>query len=261
MSAKFILRFDDFCPKMNWEVWDQLEAILTKHGIKPIIAVVPDNQDPKLDVSQSNPLFWERVSAWQSAGWSIAIHGYQHLYSNTNSGLMKINNYSEFAGLSYEENYHKLEAGLQIFSEHNIKVDAWIAPAHSFDANTVKALLALNINVISDGFYWRPLKRQGATWIPSQMWRFRPMPFGLWTVCKHINRYTNKDIKDFECDIERYKSDIIAFNQALDDYTICELTLFDTLFEKFWHSYLKFRQKIQPVVNMIKRIFKVLPRS
>ena len=202
MPAKYIIRFDDFCPTMNWEVWEQIEVILFKHHIKPIIAVVPDNQDPILVVNPPNPHFWARVRAWQAAGWTIAIHGHHHVYSNSDSGLMKINNYSEFAGLPYEEQYQKLATGLAIFAEHQVKADAWIAPAHSFDDNTIKALVALNIKVISDGFYFRPVMRKGMIWIPQQLWRFKTMSYGFWTVCRHHNSYSEVDIRALEGDIE-----------------------------------------------------------
>ena len=256
MTAQYIIRFDDFCPTMNWEVWEQLEVILFKHHIKPIIAVVPDNQDPILVVNPPNPHFWARVRAWQAAGWTIAIHGHQHVYSNSDSGLMKINNYSEFAGLPYEEQYQKLATGLAIFAEHQVKADAWIAPAHSFDDNTIKALVALNIKVISDGFYFRPVMRKGMIWIPQQLWRFTSMGCGLWTVCRHHNSYSEVEIRALEGDIEKYKANIISFDQAVHGITANELALSDILFEWFWRFNLRFKSTFWPVVQQIKKILK-----
>jgi predicted deacetylase len=256
MTAQYIIRFDDFCPTMNWTVWEQLEVILFKHHIKPIIAVVPDNQDPKLAVNPPNPLFWTRVRAWQAAGWTIAIHGHQHVYSNSDSGLMKFNNYSEFAGLPYEEQYQKLATGLAIFAEHQVKADAWIAPAHSFDANTIKALVALNIKVISDGFYFRPVTRKGVIWIPTQVWRFKAMSYGLWTVCKHHNSYSDVDIRAFESDIEQYEANIISFDQAVHGIPANKLALLDIFFEWFWQFNLRFKSALWPVAKQIKKILK-----
>jgi predicted deacetylase len=256
MTAKYIIRFDDFCPTMNWDVWEQIEAILFKYSIKPIIAVVPDNKDTKLDVNPPNPHFWERVRTWQAAGWTIAIHGYQHIYSNSDSGLMKINNYSEFASLPYEEQYQKLAMGLAIFAEHQIKVETWIAPAHSFDANTIKALMALNIKVISDGFYFRPVNRNGIIWIPQQLWRTKHMSFGLWTVCKHHNNYSDVDIRAFEHEIEQYESRIISFDQAIHGITAYKLTLLDYFFEQYWRFTLRFKSIMWPIAQQIKKILK-----
>src|SRR4051812_1074869 len=99
MSAQFLLRFDDFCPTMNWHVWEQVETILVEAQIKPLIAVVPDNQDAVLDVHPPRATFWQHVRDWQALGWSIGLHGYQHRYVTENPGLMRRNRYSEFAGL------------------------------------------------------------------------------------------------------------------------------------------------------------------
>jgi len=256
MTAKYILRFDDFCPAMNWVVWEQIESILNKHNIKPIIAVVPDNRDPKLNVASPRENFWEKIREWQAAGWTIAIHGYQHVYSTQNSGLTKINKYSEFAGLSYEEQHDKLEKGLAIFAENHVRADAWIAPAHAFDENTVKALLNLNVNVISDGYYWRAVKRLGALWIPQQLWQFKPMRCGLWTVCLHHNAYSDADLKKFERDVEEYASKIISFDQAIQDSSAKEINLMDKAMERYWHILLRTKTALWPIASRIKKFLK-----
>ena len=69
MSAKFLLRFDDMCPTINWDVWQKLEDIMVAENICPILSVIPDNQDPKLHEGPSNERFWERVRAWQEGAW------------------------------------------------------------------------------------------------------------------------------------------------------------------------------------------------
>jgi Uncharacterized protein conserved in bacteria (DUF2334) len=247
MSAKYIVRFDDFCPTMNWVVWEQIELILVKYNIKPIIAVVPDNRDPKLVVDPPREDFWEKVRAWQAAGWVIAIHGHQHLYTTRESGIMRINEYSEFAGLSYETQRNKLEKGLAIFAEHNVRADAWIAPAHAFDKNTVKALL---------DYYWRPVMRLGALWIPQQLWRFRPLTFGLWTVCLHHNNYSDKELKKLGFDIERYAPAIISFDQVVHDFVAKDINVLDYVMEKYWHTLLRFKTKLWPVADQIKKFMK-----
>ena len=86
--AKYLIRFDDFCPTMNWSVWSRIEAILLSEGIRPLVAIVPDNLDKKLEVGEENPRFWERARYWQELGWTIALHGYQHRYVNKNGGIL-----------------------------------------------------------------------------------------------------------------------------------------------------------------------------
>ena len=60
-STHYLLRFDDICPTMNWTVWRQIEAALIEHQLKPMLAVVPDNQDPTLKVDTAVKDFWEHV--------------------------------------------------------------------------------------------------------------------------------------------------------------------------------------------------------
>src|ERR1051326_483182 len=108
MTARFLLRFDDICPTLNWRVWSRLESILERHRVKPLLAVVPDNRDAKLMVDAPDPDFWARVRDWQARGWTIALHGYQHAYVTTDSGIVGLNAYSEFAGLAYAEQKRKI---------------------------------------------------------------------------------------------------------------------------------------------------------
>ncbi len=256
MSAQYLIRFDDFCPTMDWAAWEKIEHILAKYDIKPIIAVVPDNQDPHLMVNPPRLDFWEKVRTWQAAGWIIAIHGYQHLYSTHDSGIMRVNEYSEFSGLSYEEQRSKLEKGLAIFAEHNVRADAWIAPAHAFDTNTVKALLDLGIQVISDGYYWRPVKRLGALWIPQQIWQFRQMPFGLWTVCLHHNNYSDKELKKLELDLSKFAPSIISCDQVVRNFQANEITILDRIMEVCWYRLLSAKTTFGPLFFKIKGFLK-----
>ena len=82
-DARYLIRFDDICSTMNWTVWDAIESQLIRHSIRPILAVVPDNHDPKLIVEVARADFWERVRSWQRAGYAIAMHGYEHRYVTT----------------------------------------------------------------------------------------------------------------------------------------------------------------------------------
>jgi predicted deacetylase len=243
MSARYVVRFDDFCPTMNWRVWDRLEPVLHRHGIKPIVAVVPDNQDPHLMVEAARADFWHRVRDWQHAGWTIALHGYQHLYETPNSGLMGINGFSEFAGLPEQTQRHKLTQALNIFRREGVRADAWVAPAHSFDATTVQLLLQSGIRVISDGFYGRALHHLGAIWIPQQVWRFRPLPLGLWTVCYHHNNFSESAIARFALDIAHYADRIIAVTDVTTNSRLPSKGWTDSAFCSAWTAALWLKQR------------------
>lgn len=234
MSARFLVRFDDICPTMNWGVWEQMESILMQHGVKPMLAVVPDNRDPKLVIDAPRADFWERVRRWQEQCFAICLHGYQHVYETSHSGLLGINAYSEFAGLTYEVQRDKIERALAVFSREGIRADAWLAPAHSFDAVTVRVLGECGIRVISDGFYWCPVFRLGALWIPQQMWRFRSMPGGVWTVCYHHNRFSAGNIAMVEADIAHYRKDILSLDSLVKHYPAKPLGVMDVFLSALW---------------------------
>ena len=232
--ARYILRFDDICPGMNWTVWDRIEPLLIKYKVRPILAVVPDNRDPKLSIAAERSDFWAQVRHWQASGYCIAVHGYQHLYENRNSGIMNINSYSEFAGLSEAVQRQKLEKALAIFREHDVVPDCWVAPAHSFDEVTVRVLLELGVEVISDGFYSRPVRKLGAIWVPQQLWYFRPMPGGVWTVCQHFNNYKDAEVARLEQWLSTFAPNITSVADIVAGKNIRPVGVFDHLFRAAW---------------------------
>ena len=59
-AAKYLLRFDDVCPGMNWTVWREVESVLHANGVRPLVAIVPDNRDAHLNVGPARADFWER---------------------------------------------------------------------------------------------------------------------------------------------------------------------------------------------------------
>jgi len=212
-STKYLLRFDDICPTMNWQVWSEIEAALLDQDLKPILAVVPDNQDPVLKVDPPVEDFWERVRTWQARGWTIALHGYQHRYVTHSPGIVTPIKRSEFAGVPVAEQEEKLRRGVEIFERHGIKSYVWIAPANSFDAATVSLLPKVGISTICDGNFRFPFIRRNMFWIPQQLFGFRPAPLGVWTVCYHHNHWTTADCRNFRQDLDRYAQEI----SSLDD--------------------------------------------
>jgi predicted deacetylase len=219
---------------MDWSFWGKVESLLFELDIKPILAVVPDNQDPKLVVMPPREDFWDRVRYWQGQGWAIAVHGFQHRYETASAGLLGINAYSEFAGQSREIQRQKLESALEIFGANGIVADAWVAPGHSFDETTVELITELGIPTISDGYYWRPVRRMGAVWIPQQMWRFRKLPGGVWTICYHTNRFSEVDLAQLSGDLRRYRNRTIGLAELLALDLARQETVLDRLFNWCW---------------------------
>ncbi|MBO5868921.1 MAG: DUF2334 domain-containing protein [Oscillospiraceae bacterium] len=140
MARQIVFRLDDICPQMDHAKFHRMRKIFEEYGVKPIIGVVPDCKDPLLNCSEEDPDFWEMIRSLQADGWTIAMHGCYHLYVTKSSGLLSNGRRSEFAGLSYEEQYRKLEYGRDKLREHGIETDVFMAPSHSFDKKTIKAL-------------------------------------------------------------------------------------------------------------------------
>jgi predicted deacetylase len=247
--AKYLIRFDDICPTMNWSVWRQIERILVRFEVKPIVAVVPDNQDEKLRVSSVNKAFWDEVRGWQACGWTIGLHGYQHRYGTRNAGLIGINKNSEFSGLCHTEQRSKLRQALDIFERERVVADIWVAPAHSFDGTTLRALCDLGLRRVSDGFSLYPhLDSSGMLWIPQQLWRFRKMPLGLWTICFHVNAWSVDDIARFGLQVQEFAGELTDCSSVVATYQHRSRKAFDSVFSRAYQASVKGRRWLRQIV-------------
>jgi predicted deacetylase len=236
MSAKFLLRFDDICPTINWGVWQKLEDVMIEEDVRPILSVIPDNRDSNLHEAEPNERFWERVRSWQARGWTIGLHGYQHRYTSENPGIVGLKPYSEFAGVPLEEQQAKLKQAMEIFARERVRADCWVAPAHSFDTNTVRTLASLGVRTISDGLALYPHRdSQNVMWIPQQLWRFRAVPFGVWTICIHSKDDLYLDAKHFQRCIREYKNSITSLPAVAHAYAQRRHSWTDRAFGGIWH--------------------------
>lgn len=218
-AAKYLLRFDDICPGMNWVVWREVKSVLDANRVRPLVAIVPDNRDAHLNVAPARSDFWEQARLWQAQGWAMGLHGYQHVYTTTESGIMGRNGYSEFAGLVREAQLSKIREGTAIFAEQGVVPQVWVAPAHSFDEVTLEVLGECGIRQVSDGYSVLPhVDTRGMFWIPQQLGRFRAMPGGVWTVCCHINTWTPEEVRQFGKDVERFGERIAGFDEIAAEY-------------------------------------------
>lgn len=185
----YIIRLDDACPTMNHKNWIRMETLLDKYHIKPIVGVIPCNQDPDfawpLDAN-----FWEKAREWWGKGWTIALHGLHHKMFDHEAGKgyfqKSHGTHTEFAGLPLEQQYAILAEGIKILKENGITPACFFAPAHTYDANTVKALCEIpEIRFISDGYALRPYQKAGMIFVPSICDGPFTMPFGLYTYVFH----------------------------------------------------------------------------
>ena len=114
MICKYLLRFDDIAPNMNWRLFYKIKNFLIKYEIKPIIGVIPNNKDKELKkfpVCKLN--FFLEIKKLRSLGWTIAMHGYEHLYfENKIKDYLSMRVKSEFVGESFEVQNLKIKKGI-----------------------------------------------------------------------------------------------------------------------------------------------------
>ena len=214
-KQKYLIRLDDACPCQNRKNWERIEKILIKYDIKPIVGVIPDCQDKSLKYDEPMNHFWQKVKEWEKNNWTVAIHDYQHLCFKTKSfSFVPFHKKSEFVGLPYEIQAEKIKKAWKIFIDARIKPKVWIAPSHSFDENTLLALKNFTeIRVISDCFAFDVFFENDFYFIPQQLWGFKIMPFGLWTICLHPNTMKENDFEKLENCFKKHRNLFISFNQ------------------------------------------------
>lgn len=214
MSPRFVIRLDDVCPGLKWSAMERAQRVFEANGIKPLLGVVPDNRDPQLDVSPPRGDFWPWLRERAKAGWTIAQHGYQHVYGTKDAGCLKINRRSEFAGLPYDEQREKLRLGRELLGAQGLPTDVFMAPAHSFDALTLKALKELGFTTVTDGFGLYPFERDGLTFVPQLFATPRHFGFGVYTVCLHLNEMSDRSLAALEDFCRRRRGDLVDFPRA-----------------------------------------------
>ncbi|MCQ2080770.1 MAG: DUF2334 domain-containing protein [Lachnospiraceae bacterium] len=169
---RIAIRLDDISIDMNWEKFYRFKALIDEFDIKPLIGVIPDNKDQMLkDFREDSGVkfegdFWAYIRGLQAEGWTVAMHGLNHVYTTNKSGMFPLNNFSEYSGLSYEKQYEMIKQGKEILIANGIETDIFMAPAHNYDKNTLKALKENGFVKITDGFGIRPYEYKGITFYP-----------------------------------------------------------------------------------------------
>ena len=248
---KITIRIDDITPEMDFGKFERFKAILDKHDIKPLIGVVPDNKDKKLGKAEPSADFWEYIKKLQGEGWIVAMQGYNHVYTTRKPGMFPISDRSEFAGLSYQRQDEMIREGKRVFRRNGIITDFFMAPYHSYDKYTLKALRTNGFHRITDGFGNGPYELDGMTFFPIAISKNRTLASkedGIVSFVYHTGTMTNRDFLAFERLFE--KGDIVSFDE-FDKYE----TRPRTLKEETW-EYMTARAKYYAVYlrrNLAKR--------
>ncbi len=218
---KIAVRLDDITPDMDWERFLKFKALLDRYQVKPLIGVVPDNRDQglmKQNSSQSAPTdFWAYVKGLQKEGWVIAMHGCYHIYTTQQGGMFPLNDFSEFAGLSLEKQRELIREGKRIFKEKGLPAELFMAPAHSYDRNTLRILKEEGFCALTDGFGDSPYRFRGLDFYPISFMLSRTLQKkkGYSTMVVHTNTISEKELGQYEEQFKRQDVSWISFAEYL----------------------------------------------
>jgi predicted deacetylase len=229
--AQYLLRFDDLCPTTSRSRWEQYRKLIEEFGVRPILAVVPENRDKGLNGSPPDPEFWHHMRALETAGAAIAVHGYRHLCHSNGKSLLGLHRRTEFAGVAYERQREWIQAGFSILRDQGLNPRLWIAPRHGFDRNTLRVLNDMGVEYISDGFARVPYRRYGVTWIPQQIWSPVIKDKGLWTICIHPYASSSRDVERLQLFLENHGSQVTSFDRAVTDFPARALDVWEQMYQ------------------------------
>jgi predicted deacetylase len=136
------------------------------------------------------------------------------------AGRSECTDISEFAGVPEIGQRDKLDRAIKIFLEQGVVPDVWVAPGHSFDWTTIRILREAGIRTISDGFTLFPhVDPWGTCWMPQQLWRFRRLPFGVWTVCLHHNQWPEVQLESVSRTLAAFRHRITSASESIARYS------------------------------------------
>lgn len=221
MNIKILVRCDDICPTMDYNRFEQARELFEMLNIKPLLGVVPECMDPELLIDSEHVDFWNDMLQLQKEGYTLAMHGYQHVYDSNIRGKVNLGFKSEFAGHSLEEQIEKIRKGKEILKGHGIETDIFFAPAHSYDDNTLRALAVNGFKYMSDGWSSKPYKKHGIICIPCRTGGIPKIKKdGYYTVVLHAHEWNMPEKADafdrFKTICENYKNCFVDFREFTD---------------------------------------------
>ena len=217
-GMKIAIRMDDITPDMNWDNFLALKALFDRYHICPLIGVVPDNRDDGLRIMEPREDFWEYLKELQGEGGMIAQHGCYHQYTTRKGGLFPLNCFSEYAGVPLEQQRSMISCGKKKLEERGIYTDIFMAPGHTFDKNTLKALKECGFSFLTDGFGKKPYCREGLTFLPVSSRKkdcFRGKQ-GYTTLVIHANGMNASEIGWYERMLAEYPEKFISYKEFME---------------------------------------------
>lgn len=223
---KIAVRLDDITPDMDWKRFLAFKALLDQYQVKPLIGIVPDNQDSMLNgdskINQAVGApddFWEYIKNLEAEGYVLAMHGYRHEYTTQKGGLFPLNHFSEFAGISYKKQKEMIQKGKELLEAHGIHTEIFMAPAHSYDRNTLKALKDNGFVALTDGFGKKPYLWKKLTFYPisfklSQSLKKKE---GFSTLVVHTGTIREEELQNYEAYFQNPNVDWINYSEFMKE--------------------------------------------
>ena len=131
--------------------------------------------------------------------------------------MFPLNSISEFAGVPYEKQKEMLAFGKKKLQEEGIDTDLFMAPAHSYDKNTLRALRELGITRVTDGFGKAPYTYKGLIFYPISFLLRRSLKQkdGVTTLVLHANTLTEADKERYQRIFDEYGENMISYSEYL----------------------------------------------
>jgi predicted deacetylase len=212
-----LIRIDDVAENMNWSLMNKCEILFDQYNIKPLLGVIPANEDSELFAYEKNNDFWNKVRSWQKKGWEISMHGFSHVYDQETNKKDYFNygGRSEFYGHDYLTQFSRIKKGLEKFEDRQIKIRSFFAPNHTYDENTFAALKKSGIKYVIDGYGLIPYTKYGLSFIPQLFYKEILLPFGIQSTQIHLNYWDDKNYSHFENFIIKNINKIINFETCI----------------------------------------------
>lgn len=245
MKTKYYIRFDDVCPTMNYDLFFRGIDLMKKYGIKPLLGVIPCNEDKTQLIDSERDDFWELIKKLKKEGYVIAMHGYKHVYDKENPRtLICGKKHSEFAGHSFEDQLAKIKKGKEKLESLGVFTDVFFAPGHTYDKNTLKALNVAGFKYMADSLSSKPYIQYGIKCLPCKS-------FGISQRIKGINVAV---IHSNEWDMDEKKKDYDKLVDFCSVNSVCNYT--ELLNSKCgFYFFQKAIEKINVFINTIIKPF------
>ena len=253
----YLLRLDDASEFMDIKKWNDMENLLDKYNIKPIVGVIPKNEDETFVKKYERDIkFWDKIRGWQRKEWEIALHGFNHVYTSNSGGMNPVNYRSEFAGISLEQQQVKIAKGISIFNENKLKVKIFFSPSHTFDSNTLEALKReSHIRIINDTIANDLYKEGEFYFIPQQFGHVKWSPFKVTTFCYHPNYISEIDMRKLEKFLKKNGHKFVSFKDL--PRINRDLTIYDRTLRRLYFAFRKVRNILRKNLGKLRNKLKM----